>query len=256
MRVHVIQTGCLILGILCFFYYVGIVLYAGLRTSISWVWLLAAGVFLFLWRALIWQQNHPGSWIRYVTGVLGVLLVVGFIVILAIGTRVVGAMVQEPETGLDCVIVLGAQVRGAASSRALRRRLDCAVEYAQKNPETVFVLSGGQGPDERISEAECMYYYMVEHGVSKERLLLEDQSTSTKENLEFSDRLYSLKEKRVGILSNNFHIYRALALAGQEGYRMVCGVPASSDAGMQPHNILREVCCVLLELAKGNIKRL
>lgn len=252
MKTH-LSTGCLVLGILCFLYFIGIVLYAGIRTSICWVWALAGALFLFLWRALIYENTHPDTWLRFVTGVLGVLIAVGVIITLIIGGRIVGAMKAKPRAGLEYVVVLGAQVKGTKPSRALRKRLDEAVSYAGENPGTSFVLSGGKGPDEGISEAECMYRYMTEQGISPERLLMEDQSTSTQENLVFSDRLYDLKEHSVGILSNNFHVYRAMELAKHQGYTDVTGIPAPSDAGMQPHNIMREICCVLLEKMRGTV---
>ncbi len=246
-----LQTGCLILGILCFFYYIAIVVYAGFHTSISWIWILGGALFLFLWRGFIYQSLHPESKLRLVMIALGVLIFIGILVITVVGSRIIGAMTSSPREDLDYVIVLGAQVRGTVPSRALRRRLDRAVEYAEANQDTIFVLSGGQGPDEGISEAECMYRYMTKKGVDPSRLLLEDRSTSTRENLKFSAKLYGLKENSVGILSNNFHVYRAMLLANQEGYQEAEGIPASADLGMQPHNILREVCCVLLETLRG-----
>lgn len=249
----ILQTGCLVLAILCIGYYGAIVLYAGWNTSFSWIWLLGSALLLFLWRALIYQAAHPKTWLRYVTGLLGALVILGALLIAVIGSRVVGAMMRRPEQGLEYVIVLGAQVRGTSPSRALRKRLDRAVEYAQENPETIFVLSGGQGPDEEISEAACMYNYMTDKGIDPERLLLEDRSTSTRENLRFSDELYQLKDHTVGVLSNNFHIYRAMAFARSEGYGQVCAIPAPADIGMQPHNMLREICGVIVELIRGGI---
>lgn len=245
-----LQTGCLILGILCFLYYIGIVLYAGLHTSIAWIWIIGGLLFLSLWRALIYRAGHPDSSVRFLVWGLELLFAVGIIVIAAVGSRIVGAMASEPEPGLEYVVVLGAQVRGTAPSRALRRRLDRAVSYAQENPETIFVLSGGQGPDEGISEAQCMYEYLIQKGIAPDRLLLEDQSTSTEENLRFSDEKYDLKEKKIGLLSNNFHIYRALKFAEAAGYQDVSGIPASADPGMQPHNVLREICAVSYSLLR------
>ncbi len=250
MKVH-LSAGCLFLGILCFSYFAGIVAYAGIRTSICWAWALGGALFLFLWRALLYQDAHPESALRYVTGGIGILIAAGLLVLLVIGSRVVSAMNGTPKPHLAYVIVLGAQVNGTQPSRALRRRLDEAVAYAEQNPDTLFVLSGGKGPDEGISEAECMYRYMTARGVSPERLLLEDQSASTRENLELSDRLYDLKPRSVGVLSNSFHLYRAVELAKRQGYEDVSGIPASSDIWMQPHNILREICCVLVEKVRG-----
>lgn len=250
---QILQYGCLTLGILCMVYYLGIGLYAGFTTSFSPIWLVGGAVFLLLWRALVYQEAHPGTMLRYVTGAAFVLILAGAAAAVAVGSRIVSEMGKEPDPGLDYVIVLGAQVRGTSPSRALRKRLDRALDYAKENPGTKFILSGGKGPDEGISEAQCMYNYLTERGMDRERLFLEDRSTSTRENLRYSDQVYSLKDQKVGILSNNFHIYRALLLAQKEGYRQAQGIPAPADPGMQPHNVLREICAVLAEYVRQGV---
>ncbi len=247
---HVLQTGCLALGILCFLYYIGITAYAGVRTSFSWLWVLAGFFFLLLWRLQIRAAANPEiAALRYAVRGLFVLLIVAVAVIVLVGSRIVAAMHAQPEAGLDYVIVLGAQVRGELPSRALRRRLDRAAEYARENPDTRLILSGGQGPDEGISEAECMRRYLTEKGIEEGRLLLEDKSTSTRENLEFSAQFLDPRTARVGVLTNNFHVYRAMMLARSQGYAHISGIPALADPGMQPHNVLREICGVLAEWA-------
>ncbi len=245
---HVLQTGCLGLGILCFLYYIGITAYAGIRTSLSWLWVLGGFFFLLLWRLQIRAAANPEiAVLRYAVRGLFILLIVAVAVIVLVGSRIVAAMHAQPETGLDYVIVLGAQVRGERPSRALCRRLERAEEYARQNPDTRLILSGGQGPDEGISEAECMRRYLTEHGIEETRLLLEDQSTSTRENLAFSERFLDKGTDSVGIVTNSFHIYRATMLAKTLGYAHASGIPASSDLGMQPHNVLREIYAVLAE---------
>lgn len=253
MMKHVLQTGCLVLGILCLFYFTGILLYVGSTEWFQFVWLAAGALFLILWRALIFQSAHPNSFVRYLTGIALGLIAAGVLVICVIGSHIVGGMMAEPEQNLDYVVVLGAQVRGTRPSRALRKRLDRALEYAKENPDTVFIVSGGQGPDEAISEALCMYQYMEANGMDMERVIQEDRSTSTLENLEFSAAFLNKQEDRIGILSNNFHIYRALALAEQQGYEQICGIPAHSDVFMQPHYVLREICAVLVLMLRGAV---
>lgn len=247
---HCLQIGCLILGILCFLYYIGITVYAGIRTSLSWLWILVGLFLLLLWRLQIRAAAQPeAAMLRYVIRGMFVLLIVGIVVIALVGSRIVASMRAQPEAGLDYVIVLGAQVRGEIPSRALRRRLDRALEYVRENPGTVLILSGGQGPDEGISEAECMRRYLTEKGIQEDRMLLEAKSTNTRENLAFSGDLLDKEKDHVGLLTNNFHVYRAMMLARRQGYAHVSGIPASADPGMQPHNVLREVCGVLAERA-------
>ena len=89
---------------------------------------------------------------------------------------------------LDYIIVLGAHVDGTRMTLALLERARRALLYLEENPATRAVLSGGKGDGENISEAEAMYRYLTSYGIDGNRLILEEESTSTKENLEFSRR--------------------------------------------------------------------
>ena len=84
------------------------------------------------------------------------------------------------------MIVLGCGVNGDRPSLMLTERLDAAYDYLNTHEEVVGILSGGQGKGENISEAECMYRYLTEKGIAKERLYKEERSTSTRENLLYS----------------------------------------------------------------------
>ena len=246
MMRQVLQTGCLIAGILCLFYFVLIMSYVKHTEWFQFVWLTAGMLFLSLWRLMAYLQRHELPVLQNAVNLLFVLIAAGVLVMGYFGSQVIRGMTLQPRQNLEYVIVLGAQVRGTQPSRALRKRLDCALEYAQNNPNTVFILSGGQGSDEEISEAQCMYTYMAEHGMDVERLLMEERSTSTKENLRFSAKLLDKEKNQIGVLSNNFHIHRALLLAAEEGYRQVYGIPALSDPVMQLHYLLREICALLV----------
>lgn len=103
-------------------------------------------------------------------------------------------MRKVPEN-LDYLIVLGAHVNGTRLSRALRFRVEKAEEYLRENPRTLAVLSGGRGVDEKISEAKAMADYLLAHGIERERLLLEERSVSTAENLRFSLELSTGNKK-------------------------------------------------------------
>lgn len=137
---------------------------------------------------------------------------------------VIEGMIIEGAGGEDyqgeCLIVLGAGLHGEVPSASLLARLETAYAYLTEHPAAVAVLSGGQGPDENITEAEAMRRYLTERGIDNERLLLEENSHNTRENLRFSRELllannYSLEG--IAVLSNGFHLYRAKILAAQEG---------------------------------------
>lgn len=110
-------------------------------------------------------------------------------------------------------IVLGAKVNGTAPSLSLRYRLEAALDYARKYENVKLILSGGQGPDEDISEAEAMKTFLVNHGIDKERLILEADSTSTYENFKFSKALLPEDITAITIISSDYHLSRAKKIA-------------------------------------------
>lgn len=118
---------------------------------------------------------------------------------------------EAPES--EYLVVLGAGVNGTEPSRSLKERLDAAYDYLTEHPDTVAIVSGGQGSGEDITEARCMYDYLTEAGISPDRVWMEDQATSTLENLRFSldlieDRT-STRPAKVAVLSSEYHLYRA-----------------------------------------------
>lgn len=251
---HSTEAVCLVLGLICIFYYIGIVGYAGITADFARIWLVGAAFLLAIAGGMVAESRHHMAVLANLLRAAGILIAIGILVVGFIGAHIFAGMRQKPEQNLPYVIVLGAQVRGTKVSKALRKRLDCAAEYAKENPDTVFFLSGGQGDGEDITEAEAMQEYLIEAGVDAKRLRMEDRSTTTWENLKFCNELQSLHTERVGILSNDFHIYRAVQMARRQGYEDVCGIPSASDALMQPHYVLREVFAVLAATARGKMR--
>ena len=121
----------------------------------------------------------------------------------------------------DAVIVLGAGLRGEKLGKALLGRLEKTVEYCEKNPDAVIVVSGGQGHGESITEALAMERYLIENGIPKEKIIKEERATSTKENFEYSKELlddYFDGEYSVTFITSEFHVYRAGIIARSSGY--------------------------------------
>ena len=130
----------------------------------------------------------------------------------------IAVCIERPINDPEAVIVLGCQVRGEVPSVMLSKRLDAAIETLSEYPDTVCVVSGGQGRGEDISEAEAMRRYLVARGISEERVLAEDKSTSTRENIAYSSEI--LKElgiSRAVIVTSDFHQYRAGLYAKRNG---------------------------------------
>ena len=101
----------------------------------------------------------------------------------------------------------------------LSRRLDAAYKYMSEHETVCAVVSGGQGSDEAMSEAECMRSYLTDKGIAPERIFMEDKSTTTKENLEFSKKLIAENglPQKVTLVTDGFHQLRAEMLAAKAG---------------------------------------
>ena len=229
------------------------------------IWLIGAAV-LYVWGGYLrYRSLHPDGFSVpvWMSVILGVVLAVGILSFSVTEGKIIHGMTSEPEEELDYLIVLGAQVKKTVPSKALGLRLQKACEYLKEHSQTKAVLSGGQGSGEEIAEAECMYRYLTEHGIPEERLLKEECSTTTRENLMYSARVLADSRQevttetvlgsRIGLVSNNFHIYRALLLAEKFGYRKVYGVPAASDWKLQIHYMVREYFAVLKAKIRGDI---
>ncbi|WP_455715620.1 YdcF family protein [Anaerosporobacter sp.] len=146
------------------------------------------------------------------------------------------------------VIVLGCKVYGERPSLMLVERLEAAYDYLVENPNSVCILSGGQGTDEDISEAECMYRYLISQGISSERLYKEEKSTSTRENLIYSKDIldsYQLN-KDIAIVTNEFHEYRAGKIAESLGLEY-SAVSAKTAWWLLPTYYVRELYGILYE---------
>jgi len=246
-------TVFLILGILCVLYYCGVVSYSGFATSVVWIWLAAAVFFLGLWAIC---KVTPIQSIFYkipraIRILAGTLLGIAILIFVAAQCCIISGMTQGQTGSVDYVIVLGAQVRGTRVSRALKQRLDCAVSYLEMHEDTVAIVSGGQGPGEDISEADAMEEYLLDKGLSAERIQKEDRSKSTEQNIRYSRALIEDENASIGIISNDFHVFRAVHIAKAQGVETV-GIPAPSSVGMYPHFMVREAFALVKDLLVGN----
>jgi len=120
--------------------------------------------------------------------------------------------------GAETVIVLGCKVRGETPSKFLYDRCMAAVQYLKDNPDAVVIASGGQGPGEDISEAQCIENILLQNGIAAERIYKEDLSTNTSENICFSKSMIEANglSADVVIVTNEFHEYRAKLYCDRE----------------------------------------
>ena len=121
---------------------------------------------------------------------------------------------------IDYVVVLGAGLIGERVTPLLASRIRKGIKVYKDNPGSKLIMSGGQGPDEVVSEAFAMKSYALEQGVDEKDIILEDKSTSTEENIIFSKKFIPA-DKSFAVVTNYYHVYRALVQARTLGFRCI-----------------------------------
>lgn len=241
----------LILGVAMIAYDLALGIAVRFGQSLQFLWLLGGLICILRWAYWRWADRRkrlpPKALIRPLRAVIALCIAVFLIV----EGMIAAAGFAPAAQNLDYIVVLGARVEGREPSGALRNRIEVAAQYLSENPDAMAVLSGGQGADEEISEAQCMYEKLIAAGIDADRLILEDQSTDTRENLIFSRRLIP-EGASVGLVTNNFHIFRARALAKKLGWD-AAGIPVATSRISIPHYFMREFMGVAYETLRGNL---
>lgn len=185
---------------------------------------------------------------KVTTRIFTVILVIGLLVVGITEAIIIHASFGDPEETVDYIVVLGAKVNKDGPSVSLWDRICAAYTYLEEHPGVTAVVSGGQGTDEPITEAECMYRELVELGIDPQRLWIEDEATSTWENLNFSLDLIEAntgtRPAKLGVLSSEYHLFRASLFARACNVEFV-GIPAKTSRLSQAVNhFMREVAGV------------
>ena len=241
-----------LLGVLCILYCLGIWLFMGYGTRFFLIWALGGACLIgfgWLLRREELLQRLPG-WLKATT--LGFIMAM-VTVFAVVEIRILVHFGAEAAPGADYCLILGAQMKSHGPSDVLRRRLDAAIWYLEENPDTIAIVSGGQGVNEPVSEAAGMYEYLTAYGIDSARILLEDQSSDTMENMRFSSALIDKSEDSVVLVTNNFHVFRAVSIARKAGYQKLDALAADAYPYMIPNNLLREFFGVIKDTLAGNM---
>ena len=242
-----------IVGSLAVLYYFLAGFAGGFTTSVLWVW-LACGITLLLLAGFDHITRGGRKHLRMLIYILRCLIFFCVLWFIAVQLLVISGMNTSAPPGVDVLLVLGAQVKGEEPGIALSERLASAYQYLKENSATVAVLCGGRGPGEDITEAECMYRYLTERGISPERLILEDQSTSTSENVRFARALIPDRNANAAVLTSHFHVWRSMRLAEACGWTSVYGASAPFSPILTPHYMAREFLTITTDFLRGNFK--
>ncbi len=162
--------------------------------------------------------------------IAALILAAGVIYAVFLSVKMYKAQENRPDKP-NVIVVLGCKVKGRRPTRMLRRRLEAAYKALEEHPDVLCIVSGGQGSNEVISEAEAMKNYLVEKGIDHSRMIMEDRSASTYENIKFS--LEKLNELGIShdmtIVTDGFHEYRAGLIARAQGVENVTSYPAYTE---------------------------
>lgn len=242
----------LVLALICLGYYIMCASYAGIGSSFIFIWLMGAVFFGLVFTVRLLEIKG----IIYVAKALKIC----FIGVMALGVSlfvfveaiIIKGMMTKPQDNCDYIIVLGCQIRGDHITRSLKNRLNVAVDYATDNPDTIIIVSGGKGKGENTTEAYAMYNYLVSKGIDSSRIIQEDKSTDTSENMKYSVEYIDNKDALAGIVTNNFHVARSRLLARHAGLNNTCGIPAESDHVLFINYMVREAIGIVKDFVFGN----
>lgn len=211
---------------------------------------LTTGIYFYV------PADSIADWYQYVE--MPLVYMVGYLECMFISTIICSFLAAKYKTPLDrdYLIILGCAVRkNGTLTPLLKGRVDAAVAFEKKQFVTngkhaVFVPSGGQGPDETISEGEAMENYLKEIGVPAEQIVREDQSTNTFENMKFSKEIIDQhsggKKKKIGFATTNYHVFRGYIMAKKNGFEAK-GISAKTKPYFFPNAFLREFIGLLVD---------
>ena len=181
---------------------------------------------LFVAALIVLHRFLPATLWKLVVG----LVCVGLAYFCFVESFVIKNARTDPDPERDYLIVLGAAVYGDQPSLTLIRRMEGAMDYLARYPDSVAIVSGGMGKGETVTEGRAMYAYMTAHGVDPARVLVEEEAASTEENLLNSFAIIRARgdepQGKVAIVSSAYHLYRAKLFAQKLGVTDAAGVAA------------------------------
>ena len=212
------------------------------------------GILLF-YNVCNWTKNRFPKSTRVVKTVFTILLCIGLLVVGVTEALIIHASFGDKDESCEYMVVLGAKVRPDGPSVSLMDRIRAAADYMNAHPDVIAIVSGGKGGDEPMTEAQCMFEELVKLGIDPDRIWIEDKATSTWENLHFALDLIEEKTgqrpEKIGLLSSEYHLFRAKMFAKECGVEAV-GIPArTSRISQMVNHFMREVAGVWHYLILG-----
>lgn len=242
MKLTWLRIIVIVIGLICILYSVFLCMHSNFNLGVMLPVII--GTPLVIYGIFFAKMN---AW-RGVLGFMrtGVFVIYGLFILIIIIASI--CMFTVPKADMkddaDVLIVLGAAVRNGKISKTLQQRLDLAYDYLVEHEDTLCVVSGGQGPQESMAEGDAMAAYLVQKGIEKSRIIIEDKAASTDENFAFSYALLqtkfdSPKDIKLVFVTSDFHVYRASKNA-EKYFDNAKGIGGASISYMLPSFMLRE----------------
>ncbi len=249
-RIRILWLG---LAVICLLYS-AMVYMVGSGTYSFTIWLAGSAFF-----ALCFFLSGKERWmripkvIRY--GAIAVITAVAAVFLVCF-IAIFSHFSDKGEENLDYIIVLGAQMRSTGPSVVYRYRLEKASEYLTENGDTICITTGAKGVNETVSEGVGGRDYLLAKGISQDRLIAEDKSLDTDDNISnalaiIEDREGSTDNLHIGIVTNGFHVFRGVHLAQKLTDADICGIAAYMEPQYVPNNVVRECFGILRDLKNG-----
>lgn len=198
-----------------------VIKHEGLKLTNLLSLIFAIGLFIFLFVGPIFVKSSN----KIMTSLYAVISFAVFYLLSVLASYCLSAFLNTfhlfKKRKLDYIIVLGAGIKGEQVPPLLASRIDQGIEILKKNPKALLIMSGGQGKGEDIPEGEAMARYAINKGIDESKIIIENKSTNTKENLLFSSKLMIKESPRVGLVTTSYHVFRALILSKDLGIRCI-----------------------------------
>ncbi len=211
------------------------------------------GVCFWIYGVLSFCQKSKNRALAVTATVLKItawVLIFAFLVsFIVIEAKIITAIKSDADE-CEYILVLGCGLRGKELTRTAVARAEAAIEYLEKYDKCKAILCGGQGKNELVTEARALYDYMAGRGIDKSRMILEEKSTDTTENIKFAKEfLPDVSDISVGVVTNDFHLYRSALIMKKAGFGNVYTISAPTPSVPLLHTslFLREYFSILFE---------
>lgn len=242
----------ILLGVICFIYYIICLAAGGKGISILYAWWLIGAVLCILGITGLIACRKKAGRVQKIYVLFDTAFLALFLTFVIFAGLVIGDMKETADRNCDYIIVLGAAVNGTEPTEVLQKRIDAAYGYLIENENAKVIGTGGQGTGEEISEGQCIANELEKMGIEKERILYEEKSTTTVENIRFALEKITDKPQCIAVVSSGFHIFRSKLILRDYTDASVYGISARGTSVFTLHYILREYIVLIIDLALGN----